>query len=154
MITDSCASDGHQSVVHEAKKPVSNESKPRDSLHSLELSPQMKKKLWDKIKAPEPSTRTTTKPIPWVVESKIKSLLLANKSGIWVSRFLIEFKVSYRESFVSNGWPSVANCKVRPAIWKQEFLWLATDGQPLETRISSAPSSYIKALIPLLILGP
>lgn len=67
-----------------------------ESLHSLEeLSPpRMKKRLLEDIKAPAPpDSEATNKTVPWEVVSKVKSLLSANKSGIWVSRFLMEYKV-------------------------------------------------------------
>ena len=65
----------------------------KDSLHSLELSPQMKKKFLDDIRSNPRSVSPGVKPVPRPLMGQIKALLQANKSGIWVSRFLMEFKV-------------------------------------------------------------
>lgn len=55
----------------------------------------MKKRLLEDIKTPVAADSSTgKKTVPWGVVGKVKSLLVANKSGIWVSRFLMEYKVS------------------------------------------------------------
>ena len=65
--------------------------KEEESLHSLELSPEMKKKLMDEIKAPVSEKKT--RKIPWTILEHIKCFLQANEAGIWVSRFLVQYKV-------------------------------------------------------------
>lgn len=70
----------------------------RDSLHALELSPLMKKKLMDEIKAPPEPVKKKQSSMPWTVADRIKRLLKANKAGIWVSRFQLEYKVCKRSS--------------------------------------------------------
>ena len=71
-------------------KPPEQDHTATLSLNTLELSPQMKKKLLEPTK---PSDRPKKKPVPWILAGKIKNLLLANKMGIWVSRFLVEYRV-------------------------------------------------------------
>ena len=62
-----------------------------DSLHSLELSPVMKKKLLSQLTAAEPPRK---KPgVPQKIANGVRELLRANKAGIWVSRFILEYKV-------------------------------------------------------------
>jgi hypothetical protein len=66
----------------------------KDSLHSIELSPVMKKKFLDGLTAPTRSVSKKQRAVPSDIIGKIKTLLLANKSGIWISRFLMEYMVS------------------------------------------------------------
>ncbi len=79
-----------QSDIAFATKPP--KQAPSLSLNSLELSPQMRKKL---LKAPAPEEKTK-KRTPWLLAGKIKKLLLTNKMGIWVSRFLVVYQVRRR----------------------------------------------------------
>ena len=86
----------HEDFADATQKPEQDKAATSSSLNTIELSPQMKKKIIDKVKAPMASDWTKKKPIPWTLAGKIKSLLLANKMGIWVSRFLLVYQV--RES--------------------------------------------------------
>lgn len=89
----SAQGDGRPEQVTTPLRPKKREGvEVKGSLHSLELSPQMKKKLLDDIRRPFPAPEEK-KSVPWAVLSKIKALLQANRSGIWVSRFLMEFRV-------------------------------------------------------------
>lgn len=76
------------------RKTHTSPNKAANSLHSLDISPpQLKKQLLEEMRASDPNEDTRRKTVPQEVVRKVKSLLLANKSGIWVSRFLMEYKV-------------------------------------------------------------
>ena len=65
-----------------------------NSLNSLELSFNVKKKLIDEIKSPPTAAKKgQCIDIPRKVVDNIMRLLKANKAGIWLSRFQLEYKV-------------------------------------------------------------
>ena len=94
--------NGRHEQVKAPLQPKKRDAGVSSSLHSLELSPQMKKKVLDDIRRPLPAPEVK-KSVPKDVSSKIKALLQANQSGIWVSRFLMEFRV--RLSMCVCMWP-------------------------------------------------
>ncbi len=84
------AEDLNQQKILRSSTPVRKEA-VTDSLHSLETGPVIKKELLKEIMADKPEKKAH---IPRNVANNVKKLLENNASGIWVSRFLVEYAVS------------------------------------------------------------
>jgi len=88
----------------EAKSKMNGRQQPEKklSMNTLESGPvNMRRELLSQLALPDPSKKKPK--VPQKIAAGVKELLQANKRGIWVSRFLMEYRVCGEVGWVKCG---------------------------------------------------